>query len=251
MHLKLAYQNISLWPANLLNLDKIVFALTLNVFFRRGFEPSHRYYESSLPDFRTKSQNHTKPERKDSKESRFGIIPITTTYDNTGNGMQYGTGNVGYAISPMNFDIGGIALGALIGLGAVLILPKIAHIFSGHGGYRSLENDMSSVNDLLARIDNSLEQNNIDSNSCIQRMICSYLNEARINVNNGESSGLDEFVYALSNNTLLSQMLDGTAVKQAIEVGKNGDSGKCSMLFSKCPATKETVLKVIGNLLPS
>ncbi|XP_074042074.1 DM4/DM12 domain-containing protein Desiccate [Leptinotarsa decemlineata] len=213
-----------------------------------GFEPNHRYYESDIPDFHTKFHNYSKPERK---ESRFGIIPIQATYGSSGSGMQYGTGNEVYTISPMKLDIGGIALGALIGLGAVLFLPKIAHLFGGHGGYRSLENEMSSVNELLARIDNSLQQNNIDSNSCIQRMICTYLNQAKTNINNGESNTLDEFAYAISNNTLLSEMLDGTAVKQAIEVGKSGDSSKCSKLFSQCPATRSIVLKVIENLLPA
>lgn len=41
--------------------------------------------------------------------------------------MTYGT---------MKLDVGGIALGALIGLGAILIIPKIAQIFiGGHESY--------------------------------------------------------------------------------------------------------------------
>ncbi|KAJ8935446.1 hypothetical protein NQ314_012866, partial [Rhamnusium bicolor] len=225
-----------------------------------GFEPSHRYYESNLPNYRPTAQNTTKPDRKDTKqESRFGIIPITS-YGSSGNGMQYGNGNgngngnggIGYMLSPMKIDLGGVALGALIGLGAILIVPKLAHVLSGGiGGYRSLENEMSSVTEILSRIDNSLEQNNIDSSSCIQRIICSYVNDAQTNIKNGEASSMDEFVFGLTNNTLFSYILDGTAVKQAVEMAKTGDMENCSSLHSKCPITKENVMKIISSLLPA
>jgi hypothetical protein len=61
-----------------------------------------------------------------------------------------------------------------------------------------LENDMSSITETLARIDNSLEQHNIDSSSCMQRVICSYVNEAQKNMQTGEANTLDQFIYALS-----------------------------------------------------
>lgn len=68
---------------------------------------------------------------------RFGI-PLSPQYGSTANGgLQYGNNGVGYMISPMKIDIGGIALGALIGLGAILVVPKIAQAFSGGYGYRS------------------------------------------------------------------------------------------------------------------
>lgn len=46
-------------------------------------------------------------------------------------------------------------------------------------------------------------------------------------------------------------MLDGTAVKQAVDMGKEGDIEKCSSLYPKCPISKENVMKVIASLLPS
>ncbi|KAJ8949224.1 hypothetical protein NQ318_022736, partial [Aromia moschata] len=221
-----------------------------------GFEPSHRYYESNLPDYQHKPQNVT-GERKESKESRFGIIPISS-YGGSSNGMQYGSGSgnggsgVGYVINPMKIDLGGVALGALIGLGAILIIPKLANVFSaGHGSYRSLEDEMSSVTEILSRIDNSLQQHNIDSSSCVQRIICTYINGAKNNLNNGEATGWDEMAFSLTNNTLFSYLLDGTTVKQAVELGKTGDAEKCSSFYSKCPITKENILKVVSSLLPA
>lgn len=60
-----------------------------------------------------------------------------TSYGNTGSGVSYGNNGMGYVMQPVKIDVGGIALGALIGLGAVLIVPKIAHIMSSIHGYRS------------------------------------------------------------------------------------------------------------------
>lgn len=46
-------------------------------------------------------------------------------------------------------------------------------------------------------------------------------------------------------------MLDGTAIKQAIDMGKAGDPEKCTSLFPKCPVTRESLLKVVTSLLPA
>ncbi|XP_057670196.1 uncharacterized protein LOC130902244 [Diorhabda carinulata] len=152
----------------------------------------------------------------------------------------------------MKIDIGGVALGAILGLGLVLIIPKLANIVGGgYGGYRNLENEMSSFTDVLARIDNSLESHNIDSTSCIQRVVCSYINSAQKNINSGNASGLEEFITSIVNNTLFSYMLDGTAIKGAVELGRRADEEKCSNSFPKCPLTKDNVLKVLGSLLPA
>lgn len=46
-------------------------------------------------------------------------------------------------------------------------------------------------------------------------------------------------------------MLDGSAVKQAIDMGKQGDLEKCSSLYMKCPISRDNVMQVIASLLPS
>ncbi|XP_019881524.2 uncharacterized protein LOC109609314 [Aethina tumida] len=211
---------------------------------------STRYFESNLPQPSNNSRIDAKS--KDTNDRlRFGI-PIAASYGNTGTGVNYGNSNgVGYMISPMKIDIGGVALGALIGLGAILVVPKLAHIFSGGYGYRSLENEMGSLTDVLARVDNTLEQHNIDSSSCMQRVICSYVHDAQKNIKMGEANSVDEFIYALTNNSLLSYMLDGSTVKQAIDMGKSGDTEKCSSLYTKCPISKENIAKVVASLLPA
>lgn len=148
-----------------------------------------------LPHTNSSSKIEDKEGKESSDRLRFGI-PLST-YGNTGVGVQYGTSN-GVVISPMKIDIGGIALGALIGLGAVLIVPKLASVLSGGYGYRSLENDVGSVTDVLARIDNSLQQHNIDSSTCVQKIICNYVIDAQNNIKNGEANTLDQLIHAFT-----------------------------------------------------
>ncbi|KAF2892935.1 hypothetical protein ILUMI_13229 [Ignelater luminosus] len=226
-----------------------------------GFQPSNlRYYESPLSD---NSRNFSiKPDPKETKEStainryqRFGSVPLLppSGYGNTGAGVQGypPPGGVGYMM-PMKIDIGGVALGALLGLGAVLIAPKLMSVFHMVGpGYRSLDSNTSAVTEILSRIDNTLEQHNIDSSSCMQRVICSYVHEAQKNLENGEGSTVDQVISALSNNSLFSYMLDGSAVKQAVDMGKQGDLEKCSSLYMKCPISRDNVMQVIASLLPA
>lgn len=55
---------------------------------------------------------------------------------------------------------------------------------------------MSSINNVLARIDNSLEQQSIDSSTCVQRIVCSYVHDAQKNLQNGEAGTVDQLIYA-------------------------------------------------------
>ncbi|KAB0792767.1 hypothetical protein PPYR_14726 [Photinus pyralis] len=226
-----------------------------------GFHPNNqRYYESNLPGG---SRHSNISESKEMKESsainryqRFGNLGLQppSGYGNTGSGVQgYPPGGVGYNMVPMKIDIGGVALGAALGLGAVLLAPKLFSFFHMLApGYRnSSSSNSSAISDILARIDNSLEEHHIDSSSCMQRIICSYVNEAQKNVQNGEQSTVDELLLNISNNSLVTYMLDGSAVKQAIDMGKQGDLDKCASLYVKCPISRENVLQVISSLLPS
>lgn len=46
-------------------------------------------------------------------------------------------------------------------------------------------------------------------------------------------------------------MLDGTAIKEAIEHGKNLNGTKdCESVYPGCPLDKQQTLNIIGKLLP-
>lgn len=64
--------------------------------------------------------------------------------------------------------------------------------------FLGLENDMSSITELLSNVDKSLEKLNIDSSSCVQRIICSYVNDAQKNLKNGEASTIEEMVSSIT-----------------------------------------------------
>lgn len=105
------------------------------------FEPSNRYYESSL----TENINNASREEKGNKGGvldryeRFGNVALTGSgYGNTGGG---GAPGYGPSYVPTKIDIGGVALGALLGLGAILLVPKLtAFMNMGYHGYRSKSN---------------------------------------------------------------------------------------------------------------
>lgn len=52
-----------------------------------------------------------------------------------GNSLGYGYNNYGVGNYGAKIDLGGVVLGTLIGIGALLILPKVVGVISGHGGY--------------------------------------------------------------------------------------------------------------------
>ncbi|KAH1007856.1 hypothetical protein HUJ04_005038 [Dendroctonus ponderosae] len=182
------------------------------------------------------------------KHQHYRILELNEELRYGGSG---GNGAVNYG--SMKLDIGGVALGALIGLGAILIIPKIAQIFSGaHGGYgRSLEDEMSSVTNILSKIDNSLAANNIDSTSCSQRIMCNIVNDAVKNQKTGEASSVDDFVVSFTKNPIFSYIANGTAIKDAVEIGWSQDVEKCGTTYFKCPLTRENIMKVISGIMPS
>lgn len=45
-------------------------------------------------------------------------------------------------------------------------------------------------------------------------------------------------------------MLNGTAVKEALENGKNLDADPCDKVYSSCPLDREQMLQILAKLLP-
>lgn len=64
------------------------------------------------------------------KAQHLSVSVLQSGYASTGSG----TG----VYSPVKLDLGGLLLGTVVGLGAVLLIPKLLHIFSyGNNGYSS------------------------------------------------------------------------------------------------------------------
>lgn len=50
---------------------------------------------------------------------------------------------------------------------------------------------------------------------------------------------------------MISFLLDGTSVQQAIKMGKQSDLNSCQSLYAKCPVSRENIMQVISTLLPA
>lgn len=101
---------------------------------------------------RSPAANETEAAASD-RTQRLGNLGLTTGYGNSlGSGYGSYGGSLGTYGKP-SIDLGGVVLGTLIGIGALLILPKIINVFGGHGGgvgggyYRSEYNFKHEVNE--------------------------------------------------------------------------------------------------------
>lgn len=56
--------------------------------------------------------------------------------------------------------------------------------------------------------------------------------------------------YYYCSNALVDFMLNGTAVKQALEKGKDLDADDCDKIYNSCPLTKEQTLQILSKMLP-
>ncbi|XP_026742931.1 uncharacterized protein LOC113504718 [Trichoplusia ni] len=213
-----------------------------------GFMPSFQRTEDQLaePSARVDKSRDERDSQAD-RTQRFGI----STYGSTGSGGYGGTAPGLYG--PVKIDLGGVLIGSILGFGAVIILPKIIHAlsYSYGGGYgRSLDSDFSQVSDMFGKIDEILTRYNVDSTACMQRLSCSYVQLANENMISGNGTDFDALLSSLSNNSLVSRMLEGTAVFEAVSAGRSMDSD-CHALYPKCKLDKKTVVKILTQLVPS
>ncbi|XP_017873970.1 PREDICTED: uncharacterized protein LOC108621268 [Drosophila arizonae] len=136
------------------------------------------------------------PETASTKD-RLERLGYTTGYGSL-NGYPSSSGLSAY--NPIKLDLGGVVLGTLVGIGAIILIPKILSAFhGGYGGYgREDDNDLASLSSMINKIDNVLGQNNIDSTSCMQRAVCGYIRSTENNIKSGVSDQMDEFIHMLS-----------------------------------------------------
>ncbi|XP_073812706.1 DM4/DM12 domain-containing protein Desiccate isoform X2 [Musca autumnalis] len=186
-----------------------------------------------------------------STKDRLQRLGYTTGYG-TLNNYPSTTGLAAY--NPIKLDLGGVVLGTLVGIGAIIIIPKLLNAFhGGYGGYGRSENDndLSQISNFINKIDDVLGQNNIDSTSCMQRAVCSYVRSAEYNMKKGLGDQMDEFVHIITENSLMDYLLDGTAIKEALDQGRNTDAKPCGDIYMNCPLNSETVMKMLKRIVPN
>ncbi|XP_019883527.2 uncharacterized protein LOC105252653 [Camponotus floridanus] len=185
------------------------------------------------------------------QEARFGFTNIG------GTGSGYGMS----PYAPAKIDLGGLLLGAIIGVGSILIIPKLLYILSGtYGAYARSED--SNFAQTLTKIDDVLTRHGIDTTSCMQRAVCTYSQQAAAAVGDENGSrneddkdekvtAFDRMVNAITSNQVFRTAMQGTAIEEAVKIGRANRNGKdsCSISYPNCSFSMETMLSLLANVI--
>ncbi|EFN78932.1 hypothetical protein EAI_06729 [Harpegnathos saltator] len=177
-----------------------------------------------------------------SQEARFGFTNIGST------GSGYGMA----PYAPAKIDLGGLLLGAIIGVGSILIIPKLLYILSGtYSAYaRSEDNGFTQT---LTKVDDVLARHGIDTTSCMQRVVCTYSQQAAASVNeedniiNDKISSFNKIVNTIITNSVFHTAMQGTAIQEAIETGRTGKN--CLKSYPHCGFSMETTLSLLSSFI--
>ncbi|KAK3891884.1 hypothetical protein Pcinc_004243 [Petrolisthes cinctipes] len=151
-------------------------------------------------------------------------------------------------------------------LGAAFLLPQIASLLteltSGIGGVgggstygttssygRNMERagNMMAVTPLtsiLTQLDDALAQYDLDSTSCMQRAVCSYVASSENSVNDGSADSIQMIVAGLARSGVVA-MLGRNTITEATEMGRSGTD--CQLQYPKCPFSLTGVLKFLAS----
>lgn len=165
-------------------------------------------------------------------------------------GYPHSGSGVGSYYSPLKFNIGGIVLGTLVGVGALLLLPKLASAFhGGNSGYYRSEDSSSDFTQLMHSVSNFLDENRVDSSACVKRMICSSVRNSEYNLENQTADQIDTWISGLAENSFVKYMVNGTQINEALVVGKRKNGQDCAETYRDCQLDKDMVLNMFKKLM--
>jgi DM4/DM12 family len=102
----------------------------------------------------------------------------------------------------------------------------------------------------MNRLDDFMAQHNIDSNACMQKAVCHFVRSADYHSSVGTADQIESMVSSISENSIIDYMLDGTAIKDAIENGKNPTGRDCDSIYPACPLDRQSALQMMKKFLP-
>lgn len=193
-----------------------------------------------------------------SQQARFGLN-YGNSYTGGGGIDGYSTGSSLY--SPTRIDFGGLIIGAVVGLAALIIIPKIFHLFlygthypNAFGSYGRSDLDVSNatllspeISNILSRIDDVITYNQMDSSACLQRAVCSYIGSVNARVKSGELTALDSALDSTFSNSIVSFLIDGSKFKTAVMLGKRGEN--CAEAYPKCTLFEDSMTSTLKKVL--
>ncbi|XP_011305388.1 uncharacterized protein [Fopius arisanus] len=193
----------------------------------------------------SRSIGDDKPVSERSQEARFGFSNLETSGGGTGYGVS--------SYAPTKVDLGGLILGAVIGVGTILIIPKLLYIISGsYGSYA--RSDEATLTNTMTKLDDILAHHGIDTTSCMQRAVCSYAQKAAETVRTANDidddekvSSFDRMIETITTNQVFRTAMRGTAIQEAIEAGRKGQN--CSRNYRHCGFSMESLMGLFTNVL--
>ncbi|XP_057339163.1 uncharacterized protein LOC130676726 [Microplitis mediator] len=178
------------------------------------------------------------------QEPRFGFTGVGTS---SGYGVSsYSGGKV---------DLGGLILGAVLGIGSILIIPKILYLLSGSYGQYARSDEGGFVNS-MTKIDDILTHHGIDTTTCMQRAVCTYAKRAAETIRTANDiddeekvSSFDRLIDTVTTNQVFRTAMRGTAIQEAIEAGRKGQN--CSRAYRQCGFSMESIVRLISSVMSS
>ncbi|KAB0792765.1 hypothetical protein PPYR_14724 [Photinus pyralis] len=92
-------------------------------------------------------------------------------------------------------------------------------------------------------MDQALMENDLDTTSCMQKMVCYTVRESSNKVSNGLASSKDKIIDGIVTNEWISKLFDGTPVQSAIRSGLDGVN--CSNEYSLCKLEQKTFANLV------
>ncbi|XP_060862329.1 uncharacterized protein LOC132939265 isoform X2 [Metopolophium dirhodum] len=202
-------------------------------------------------------QNENKTNVGRSHEARFGYIPSSFGGSSTGMGGYQGNSVSSYGSNKI--DIGGLVVGAVVGLGILIFIPKILYLLfsttnlfgahpvgTGYTGYGRSEDLMSGLNGIVTKFEESMSKYNINTTECMQKALCTYIQSTeQVKEKSGINNFVDTSINTLTQNSVMNFMIDGSRFKAALEAGKNG---VCTTAYRQCPFDQNSIYMFLRQI---
>lgn len=98
---------------------------------------------------------------------------------------------------------------------------------------------------ILNQLDDALAQYDLDSTSCLQRAVCSYVASSDASVREGDAGATEMIVSGLARSEWLEVLVGHSSFTQAVQMGRSG--GNCQLQYPKCPFSLGGVLRFLST----
>ncbi|XP_042876858.1 uncharacterized protein LOC122256324 isoform X2 [Penaeus japonicus] len=98
---------------------------------------------------------------------------------------------------------------------------------------------------ILNQLDDALAQYDLDSTSCLQRAVCSYVANSDASVREGDAGAAQMIVAGLARSQWLELLAGHSSFTQAVQMGRSG--GNCQLQYPKCPFSLGGVLRFLST----